>query len=96
MIKRVFVDSDVILDVALARQPFLEGSRMSLSLLENNIALGFLSANCIANIYYLLRKSGGDSKARVFISKLLKYLTVIPINHSNHCCPVEFYRYSLT
>ena len=83
MIKRVFVDSDVILDVALARQPFLDGSRMLLSLLENNIALGFISANCVANIYYFLRKSGGDSKARLFISNLLKYLTVSPVDHSN-------------
>jgi len=83
VIKRVFVDSDVILDVALARQPFLDGSRMLLSLLENNIALGFISANCVANIYYFLRKSGGDSKARLFISNLLKYLTVSPVDHSN-------------
>ena len=83
MIKRVFVDSDVILDVALARQPFLDGSRMLLSLLENDIALGFISANCVANIYYFLRKAGGDSKARLFISKLLKYFTVSPVDHSN-------------
>ena len=54
MIKRVFVDSDVILEIALGQKPFLEGSKMSLSLLENNIALAFISAISIANTEYLL------------------------------------------
>src|SRR5688572_23134647 len=83
MIKRVFVDSDVILDVALARQPFVDASRLVLSLLENGRAVGFASSNSITNIYYVLRKSGGDSKAREFIGSLLKYLTAIPIDHAD-------------
>jgi predicted nucleic acid-binding protein len=83
MIKRVFVDSDVILDVALARAPFLEHSKMLLSLLENGLAIGFVSSNSIANIYYVLRKAGDDVKARFFISNILKYLIVMPSHHSN-------------
>jgi predicted nucleic acid-binding protein len=83
MIKRVFVDSDVILDVALARMPFLEHSKMLLSMLENGLAIGFVSSNSIANIYYILRKAGDDAEARFFISSILKYLTVIPSSHSN-------------
>jgi predicted nucleic acid-binding protein len=80
VIKRVFVDSDVILDVALARTPFLEHSKVLLSLLENSLAIGFVSSNSIANIYYILRKTGDDVKAR-FFSNILKYLTVTPSNH---------------
>jgi hypothetical protein len=34
MIKRVFIDSDVILDVALAREPFVEASSLVLAILE--------------------------------------------------------------
>lgn len=83
MIRRVFVDSDVILDVALARQPFVEASRLVLSFLENGKAVGFASSNSITNIYYVLRKSGGDSRAREFIGNLLKYLTAIPIDHAD-------------
>jgi predicted nucleic acid-binding protein len=83
MIKRVFVDTDVILDVALARKPFLESSKLVLALLENNIAIGLLSSNEITNIYYILRKAGGDKDAKVFISKLIEYLSVIAIEHSD-------------
>jgi len=81
MIRRVFVDSDVILDVALARQPFVEAIKLVLSILENGKAIGFASSNSITNIYYVLRKSGGDSKTREFLFNLLKYITAIPTNH---------------
>jgi predicted nucleic acid-binding protein len=82
MIDRVFVDSDVVLDVALARQPFLDASKVVLSLLENGRAVGFISSNSITNIYYILRKAGGDQKARGFLTSILKYLTVIPVDHN--------------
>ncbi|MBN2051182.1 MAG: PIN domain-containing protein [Spirochaetales bacterium] len=83
MIRRVFVDTDIILDVALARKPFVETSRMVLALLENHQAMGFVSSNAVGNIYYILRKAGGDEKARWFLKELMKYLTVIPMDHSH-------------
>ena len=78
MIEKVFVDSDVILDVALAREPFFSSSKMVLAMAENNI-----SSNCVANLYYILRKIGGDAKSRKFISNIVKYMNVIEINHNN-------------
>lgn len=83
MIKRVFVDTDIILDVALARKPFLESSKLVLALLENYIAIGFITSNEITNIYYILRKAGGDENARKFISLIVKYLTVISVEHDD-------------
>jgi len=83
MIKRVFVDTDLILDVALARKPFLESSKLVLALLENYIAIGFITSNEVTNIYYILRKAGGDQNARLFISEIIKYLTVISVEHSD-------------
>ena len=83
MIKRVFIATDVILDVALAREPFLEASRIVLALLENNIAIGYMSSNGVANLYYILRKAGGDENARRFITKLIHYITILSIDHSD-------------
>ena len=64
MIKRVFIDTDVVLDVALAREPFFSGSKTILAMAETNVIIGKISSNCIANIYYILRKSGGDKIGR--------------------------------
>ncbi len=83
MIKRVLIDTDVILDVALAREPFLEASRLVLALVENNIAIGYMSSNGIANLYYIFRKSEGDENARRFIARLIRFVTILPIDHSD-------------
>ena len=45
MIKRIFVDFDVILDVALAREPFVEYSSLVLVLLEQRRCVGVISSN---------------------------------------------------
>jgi len=82
VIRRVFIDTDILLDVALAREPFVKSSRLVMGLVENNIVAGCVSSNEISNIYYILRKTGGDSLARKFISKIVGYITVIPIDHS--------------
>jgi len=83
LIRRLFIDTDIVLDVALAREPFVSASSMILAMAENNLVTGTMSSNAIANVYYVLRKAGGDAKARVFIGKLLHYLTVITIDHQN-------------
>lgn len=83
MTKRVLVDTDVILDVALAREPFLGASCSVLALLEVRTALGYVTSNGVANLYYILRKIGGDGKARLFLSEIIRYLTVLSIDHSD-------------
>ena len=81
MIKKVFVDSDVILDVATGREPFVDDSKSCLSIIENGHVLGVISANSVTNIYYILRKISTGEKARLFIKKILKYISVIPVDH---------------
>ena len=83
MIKKIFIDNDIVLDVALARKPFFSASKIILAMAENNIIIGNISSNCVANIYYILRKFGGDNKARKFILNIVKYITVITIDHQN-------------
>jgi len=83
MIKKVFIDSDVILDVATGRMPFVEHSKTALSLIEDGYALGVISSNSITNIYYVLRKISSNDKARFFIKTILKYISVITVDHDS-------------
>ena len=83
MIKKVFIDSDVILDVATGRMPFAEHSKIALSLIENGYALGVISSNSITNIYYVLRKISSNDKARFFIKTILKYISIITVDHDS-------------
>jgi predicted nucleic acid-binding protein len=83
VIKKVFIDTDIILDVAMARKPFFSASRTILAMAETGMIIGVTSSNCIANLYYILRKVGGDADARTFLSGLIKYVSVIAIDHHN-------------
>jgi predicted nucleic acid-binding protein len=76
-----FLDSDVILDVALARDPFVSESKTVLVMAQLHHFSGFTSSVCIANIYYFLRKKAGDKTARDFLSRLLSFVTVLPMDH---------------
>ncbi len=83
MIKKVFIDSDVILDVATGRMPFVEHSKIALSLIEDGYALGVISSNSITNIYYVLRKISSNDKAGLFIKTILKYISIITVDHDS-------------
>ena len=83
MIKKVFIDSDIILDVATGRIPFVEYSKTALALIENGFALGVVSSNSITNIYYILRKISSNEKAKSFIKTILEYISVISVDHEN-------------
>lgn len=81
MIKRVFLDSDVVLDVATGREPFVHTSKASLAILENGYAIGVVSANSVTNIYYVLRKLSSGEKAKEFLRILLEYVSAVPVDH---------------
>ena len=81
MIKKIFIDSDIILDVATGREPFVDDSKYSQTLIENGYALGVISANSVKNIYYILRKLSSGEKAKAFLKTLLEYVSVISVDH---------------
>jgi predicted nucleic acid-binding protein len=78
---KVFLDTNILLDVGTNRIPFLEGSRTILAMAESNLFSGFASSISIATSYYFLRKNEGNIRARLFLSGLLNYIEVLPIDH---------------
>lgn len=92
MIKRVLLDSDVVLDVATGREPFVHKSKASLAIVENGYAIGVVSANSVTNIYYVLRKLSSGEKARGFLRTLLEYVSAVPVDHDalKHALQSEF------
>lgn len=79
---RILVDTNVILDVLLDREPFSNVATQLLEKVENGILVGYLSATTITTIYYLTAKSIGREKAQIEISKLLSLFEVAPINRT--------------
>jgi predicted nucleic acid-binding protein len=81
VIKKVFIDSDIVLDLALFRAPHVHFSKHVLALAENDLIWGLTSSNCVANIHYILKKARGEADARFFIGQILRYISVLPMDH---------------
>ena len=77
---RLFLDSDIILDIALRREPHFYASAMVLSLVEKKKIDGFTSSVIISNLYYIIRKLDSHKSAVAFISKLRLLLKILPVD----------------
>jgi predicted nucleic acid-binding protein len=83
VIRRVLVDTDVVLDVATARAPFVTESKPVLALFERRRALGYVSAHSVTTMFYILRKLGDADRARAFLRDLLTILSVATEGHND-------------
>ncbi len=71
--KRILIDTDVILDFFFDRKPYSDNSAIILSLCEQKQLDGFITPVIISNIYYLLRRTARHEKV---IDKLKQLLTI--------------------
>ncbi len=78
MKEKIFIDTDVILDVAFERKPFFYFSQKILSLVEKNYFTGFTSSLILANCYYIISNNKNRNVAQKTISKLRSILTILP------------------
>ena len=81
---RWMIDTNVILDVLLNREPFFQSSKAVLALCENRKVQGFVSASMITDIFYLTRKAlhSLDDTYQV-IDALLNTVSVLTVTNSD-------------
>ena len=77
---RCMIDTNIILDVLMEREPFFENSKAVLSLCEEKKIQGFISASAATDIFYIIRKALGSTEqaynALGHILNIVKVLTV--------------------
>ncbi len=76
----VLIDSDVIMDVLLLREPFHDASGQVFALAESRRIRGFVSAVAFSNVYFLSRKEVGDTKARANLRLLLHLFETVQVD----------------
>jgi len=77
---RVLVDTNVVLDVLLDRQPHAETSAAIWEAIETGVAEGLLSAHAVNTIHYLIRKEKSAFRTRRIISAILRVLGVAAVD----------------
>src|SRR6266567_9378327 len=78
--RRILFDTNVVLDVLLDRQPYVEASAAAWAAVETGSSEGMLAAHAVTTIHYLVRKEKSTVKARRIISAILRVFGVATVD----------------
>jgi len=77
---RILVDTNVVLDVLLDREPWSQTAAEIFARIERDQVEGLLGATTVTTIFYLARKELGLDTARQQVRRLLALFTVASVN----------------
>lgn len=76
---RILIDSNILLDVILRREPFFSNSRAILEACQKEILIGTITAQTVADIFYILRKDFSYDERCTILLSLCEILFVSPV-----------------
>ncbi|MGI5074217.1 PIN domain-containing protein [Treponema vincentii] len=79
MTKKIFVDSDIVLDVLCKRDPYYEYAAKVFSLADMKKLTVYTTSLVVANVYYILRKAIGIEKSKEALRKLRLLVKIISV-----------------
>ncbi|OHD64631.1 MAG: hypothetical protein A2096_02710 [Spirochaetes bacterium GWF1_41_5] len=77
---KIFLDSDIILDYLLDREPFSVYAEWIIQYIKDKKCEGFTTGNSYGNLFYILNDINKKKDAKSILKKLRKYINVIPTN----------------
>jgi predicted nucleic acid-binding protein len=75
----VLFDTNVILDVLLERDPYIEAASKLFALVDNGRIKGSICATTVTTVYYIAAKDFGARRARDQVHGLLDLFEVAPV-----------------
>jgi predicted nucleic acid-binding protein len=79
---RILIDADVILDVALDRDPHADAAARVLGLAQSSTVDALVAWHTVSNVYYLLAAAADRGKALGFIRDLSSIVEIAPADSS--------------
>ena len=68
---KILIDTNVVLDLLLEREPFVEEAILLFEQTERGNLEGYIAATTVTNIFYIIRKTEGREVALAAINRLL-------------------------
>ena len=78
--KKIFIDSDIILDLLAKREPHYIYSAKLFTLIDQQRFIAYTSPIVFANLHYLLKKSTSNSSALKNLRKLKTFINILPVD----------------
>jgi predicted nucleic acid-binding protein len=79
---KILLDTNIIVDVALERQPFYSESLQLISLVYQRQVEGYISASTFSDIYYIIRKAKGRDLTLEFVRNISTFCQVATVDQS--------------
>lgn len=81
---RLMIDTNILLDVLLHRDPFYADSVAVLRLCEEHKVYGFVSASAVTDIFYITRKAIGSTEDTYrVISNILNIVKILTVTNED-------------
>jgi predicted nucleic acid-binding protein len=80
MPQTVLIDTDVVLDLLLAREPYFPAAGRLFAWIQEGRIEGFISSLAFSNLFYVLRKRMPAAEAIAALRKLRLLVQVVPVN----------------
>lgn len=78
---KLFIDTNVVLDVLAQREPWFADSARLLAHVEQGGATGHIAAHTLTTLHYLLARHLGQQKTAAVLIDLTALLHVEPVDH---------------
>ena len=76
---RLLLDTNVVLDVILARAPWAAEAAALMAVVEAGRVEGFVAGHTITTVHYIVARSAGRQVAATAVSDLLRIAGVVPM-----------------
>ena len=76
MVNRILIDTNVLLDYILTREPFYEDAKRIVSICVDGKAKGCIAAHSISNMFFILRKDFNSEERREVLLNLCSIFDV--------------------
>ncbi len=78
--KKILIDTNVILDIALDRELFVEKSVEFIRLIVKKNIKAFLTATTVTDIYYITKTKTGHNKTIGFLKNLFEFIKIAGVD----------------
>jgi predicted nucleic acid-binding protein len=79
---KILIDTNIIIDNALEREPFWNASEQVLSLIEQGTIVGYISASTFSDLYYIIRKARGRDWTLTYLNQLITFCQIATVNQA--------------
>lgn len=77
---KLFVDTNILIDVIAKRDPFYHEAAALFTLAENGKVSLFTTATSVATVWYILKKYGKRGEVRDNLITLLSFIKILPVS----------------